>query len=95
MTLSGAHRIACDVVHSTLLSHWLLLVTMPQPPAVVLVLHRPADHLLYNAGTAGANFMRSAQASCLESQLPNVTVDLLVAEFIPHKNASTEDFSDG
>lgn len=42
-----------------------------------------AEHVGYNAGRDASSFLDQGTTSCLEATLPNVTVDLMIAEFIP------------
>lgn len=50
-----------------------------------------ADHLLYNAGLGGADFLAY---SVLEEIFPNSTVDLVIAEFPPYHLKKSDAFSD-
>lgn len=53
-----------------------------------------ADHILYNAGKAGGRFEDLSATSCLESSLPTVPIDLVIAEFMPHAPVAYDHFND-
>lgn len=52
-----------------------------------------ADHMLFNAGKSGAVFMDFTDSYFVPGMLPNTTVDLVIAEFMPRISTFDDAFS--